>query len=66
MTEMKITVKKKISKTGNPFVALCATDAQGRDIIISFAEATIFKLLPNGVGYKDITDKEIIIGELFE
>lgn len=63
---MKITVKTKISKAGNPFVALCATNEQGRDIIISFAEATIFKLLPNGVGYKDITEKGIVIGELFE
>lgn len=62
----KLIVKEKVSKTGNSYVALLAVDENGRETIISFEASKIFKLLPSGVGYKDIDNKGIAIGELYE
>lgn len=62
----KLIVKEKVSKTGKPYVALLAVDDNGRETIISFEATKIFKVLPSGVGYKDIDNKGITIGELYE
>lgn len=62
----KLIVKENVSKAGNPYTALVAVDEAGRETIISFEATKIFKLLPSGVGYKDIDSKGIQIGELYE